>query len=71
MKSADRKTKRPPTSTRASEVKNRLDRYEKAAEMIRQWMATEDGYDERVWPILDAALKCDPIRYCEPNDTDS
>jgi hypothetical protein len=68
MKSADRRTKRPATSTRASEVKNRLDRYEKAAEMIRQWMATDDGYDERVWPILAAELNCDPIRYCAPDD---
>jgi hypothetical protein len=69
MKPADRKTKRPSTSTRASEVKNRLDRYEKAAEMIRRWMATDDGYDERVWPLLDVELKHDPIRYREPNDT--
>jgi hypothetical protein len=69
MKSADRKTKRPTTSTRASETKNRLDRYEKAAEMVRQWMATEDDYDERVWPILDAELKRDPIRYHQRDDT--
>jgi len=69
MKSAHRKTKRPSTSTRAREEKNRLDRYEKAAEMIRQWMATDDGYDERVWPLLDAELKRDPIRYHEPDDT--
>jgi hypothetical protein len=69
MKSADRKSKRPIASTRASEIKNRLDRYEKAAEMIRQWMATDDGYDERVWPILEAELKRDPIRYREPDDT--
>ncbi len=69
MKSADRKTNRSAGSTQAREVKNRLDRYEKAAEMIRQWIDTDDGYDERVWPILDAELKRDPIRYHEPNDS--
>ena len=66
MKPANRRTKRPSASAQESEVRNRLDRYEKAAEMIRQWMATDDGYDERVWPILEAELRQDPIRYQEP-----
>lgn len=37
-------------------------RQRKAAELIRSWMAEDDGYDERVWPILDAELKKDRFR---------
>jgi len=69
MKPANRKSKRPTVSDREHEDKNRVRNNQKAAEMIRQWMATDDGYDERVWPILEAELRRDPIRHHDPDDS--
>lgn len=39
-----------------------LERNRRLMETIRKWMAEDDGYDERVWPLLDAELKKDRIR---------
>jgi hypothetical protein len=32
-------------------------RYRQAAELLRGWMQAEDGYDQEVWPLIEAELK--------------
>jgi hypothetical protein len=43
----------------------RMERNLKAAALLREWMADDSGYDEEVWPVLEQALKEDPIRFRE------
>ncbi len=54
MATADNISKRDPAVV--------LERQKRLVALIRQWMAEDDGYDERVWPILDAELKKDRFR---------
>ena len=40
--------------------------YAAAASLVEKWMFEEDGYDDRVWPLLereleDSALRCRDI----------
>lgn len=39
-----------------------LERQRRLVATIRKWMAEDDGYNERVWAILDAELKKDRFR---------
>ena len=43
----------------------RMERNRKAAALLRQWMADDSRYDEEMWPVLEQALKEDPIRFRE------
>jgi hypothetical protein len=43
----------------------RMERNRKAAALLREWMADDSGYDEEMWPVLEQALKEDPIRFRE------
>lgn len=57
-----------PRATRASRRPRRLtraERYRKAAALLREWMADDSGYDERICPLLEEELKKDPIRFAE------
>jgi hypothetical protein len=51
-------------STRPDELLSNTERrYRTAASLLEKWMLEEDGYDDRVWPILereleDSALRC-------------
>ncbi len=31
--------------------------YREAAELIREWMQADDGYDEEVWPLIEEELQ--------------
>lgn len=33
------------------------ERYRQAAELLCDWMQAEDGYDQEVWPLIEAELK--------------
>ena len=55
---AARTSRKPRRVTRAQ-------RYRKAAALLREWMADDSGYDERIWPLLEEELKKDPIRFAE------
>jgi len=54
MAIADKITQRDPAVV--------LERQKRLVEMIRKWMAEDDGYNERVGAILDAELKKDRFR---------
>ena len=54
MATADKITQRDPAVV--------LERNRRLVETIRRWIAEDDGYNERVWQILDAELKKDRIR---------
>jgi hypothetical protein len=43
----------------------RAQRYRKAAALLREWMADDSGYDERIGALLEDELKKDPIRFRE------
>lgn len=55
------------TSTEAIETQNRQRRYQKAAELLRRWMAQADEYDEQTWPMVERDLKNSALR-CEERD---
>jgi hypothetical protein len=49
----------PPTpgtaeKARADLLADRRDRYRQAAALLRQWREDESGYDEKIWPLLEA-----------------
>jgi hypothetical protein len=44
---------------------SRAERYRKAAALLREWMADDSGYDERIGALLEGELKKDPIRFRE------
>jgi len=65
---------KPPTKQRPAGPKpwvdplppaERMERNRKAAALLREWMADDSGYDEEMWPVLEQALKEDPIRFRE------
>ena len=33
---------------------DRRDRYRQAAALLRQWREDDSGYDEKIWPLLEA-----------------
>jgi hypothetical protein len=37
-----------------------------AAALIDQWLQDDSGYDEQVWPVLEAELRENPLRFREP-----
>ena len=43
----------------------RMERNRRAAALLREWMADDSGYDEEMWPVLEQALKEDPVRFRE------
>jgi hypothetical protein len=43
-------------------VSNAERRHRMAALLLEKWMLEEDGYDERVWPILEQELKDSALR---------
>jgi hypothetical protein len=52
------------TTTEIASRRSDADRgYAAAASLLEKWLVEEDGYDDRVWPVLeeelkDVALKC-------------
>ena len=32
------------------------ERPRKAAELLREWMTADDGYDEEIWPLIEEEL---------------
>lgn len=58
----------PETTTKVSpETANRLRRYQKAAALLRKWMAETNDYDETTWPALEQELKDSAMR-CQETD---
>ncbi len=55
-------------STEAVETSNRARRYQKAAQLLRQWMERDDDYDEQVWSVLEDSLKGDKVRCREADE---
>ena len=49
-------------STEAVETSNRARRYQKAAQLLRQWMERDGDYDEQVWSVLEESLKDNRVR---------
>jgi hypothetical protein len=43
-------------------VSNTERRHKMAAALLEKWMLEENGYDERVWPILEQELKDSALR---------
>lgn len=43
----------------------RRERYKHSIQLIQQWMAEEDGYDEQVWPQIRRELQKDTWGYSE------
>ena len=43
----------------------RAGRYRRVAALLRQWMAEDPGYDERVGALLEQDLEQDPIHFAE------
>jgi len=39
---------------RADLIEDRRDRYRQAAALLRQWREDDSGYDEKIWPLLEA-----------------
>ena len=35
-------------------IEDRRDRYRQAAALLRQWREDASGYDEKIWPLLEA-----------------
>jgi hypothetical protein len=35
----------------------------RALELVREWLADESGYDEKVFPVLKAELEADRLSY--------
>jgi len=35
-------------------IEDRRDRYRQAAALLRQWREDDSGYDEKIWPLLEA-----------------
>lgn len=59
-------------NTPQQEVEARKERNRRAALMLQSWLDEEDdGYDERVWPVIESALKDDPIRIGELDESGS
>jgi hypothetical protein len=45
------------TQLSVSEAQLRIQRYRAAATLIEEWLNDESGHDERIWPLLEEALK--------------
>jgi hypothetical protein len=53
----------PETSPETAQLESpRVRRHQKAAALLRKWMAQADGYDERTWPALEQELKDSAVR---------
>jgi hypothetical protein len=50
----------PPLSPELQE------RSRRAAELLREWMAVKDGYDEEIWPLLEEELASGRTRIGSP-----
>jgi hypothetical protein len=50
-------------STRPDELLSNTERRRRtAASLIEKWMLEEDGYDDRVWPLLERELENSDLR---------
>jgi len=59
------------SSTEAAEIASNTDRRRKtAAALLEKWMLEDDGYDDRVWPILEEELRDSALR-CRETDEPS
>lgn len=38
------------------------ERYRKVAELLREWMGADDGYDDEIWPLIEEELRDPGIR---------
>ena len=50
------------------EAEARKERRHRAAAMLRAWLAEDDGYDERVWPVVEKSLQSDFLAIGEPDE---
>jgi len=61
-----------PQSADASVVEERRIRNHRAAAMLQRWLDEPvDERDEQYWPLVEEALKRDPIRFGELDETHS
>lgn len=47
----------PTSDTLEPPTPEQRERYQEAAHLLREWMASEDSYDEEVWPLVEEELK--------------
>ncbi len=50
------------------EAEARKERRRRAAAMLRAWLTEDDEYDERVWPVVEEALRSDFLAFGEPDE---
>lgn len=63
-------TPHPALDSEASEADQRRERNRRAAAMLQRWLDEPiDERDERYWPLVEEALKSDPIRFGELDET--
>lgn len=44
------------TLTSDEKTQSRTNRYRQAAYLLRQWRNEDDGYDQKIWPLLKEEL---------------
>lgn len=49
---------------------NKNRRYKKAASLLQKWINESDGYDDKVWPLLELELRDSAMRCSEPTRKD-
>lgn len=63
-------TPHPALDSEAPEADQRRERNRRAAAMLQRWLDEPiDERDERYWPLVEEALKSDPIRFGELDET--
>jgi hypothetical protein len=60
----------PAMNSVPSEADQRRERNRRAVAMLQRWLDEPvDERDERCWPLVEEALKSDPIRFGELDET--
>lgn len=58
-------------TTIQDDANDRAERYQQLATTLREWMNADDGYDDRVWPLIEESLQTDGIAIGESDGPDA